>query len=147
MTVAADGTSTKTPTKLVHEFVPFSRAMKHDFGKLKPRQLKKTSAALWSTLTLFATQLGGEEPTATNLVNTSLTFLPTLNVTPALVPATLLERIARTQRFEFPASVAVVGGVAGQDVLNILGGKEEPVRNLMVFEGETSAANVWALGV
>jgi ubiquitin-like 1-activating enzyme E1 A len=35
----------------------------------------------------------------------------------------------------------------GQDVLNALGGKEEPVRNLMVFDGSTGAGNVFQLGL
>lgn len=96
---------------------------------------------------LFATQLAGLPATASNLVNTSLTYLPTVSVTPALVPTVLLERIARTAPFEFPPSAAVIGGVAGQDVLNALGGKEEPVRNLMVFDGSTSLASTWLLGL
>jgi ubiquitin-like 1-activating enzyme E1 A len=47
---------------------------------------------------------------------------------------------------EFPPSAAIIGGLAGQDVLNALGGKEEPIRNLFVFEGVTGQGNVWALG-
>lgn len=56
-------------------------------------------------------------------------------------------RIASTIGFEFPPSAAIVGGIVGQDVLNALGGKEEPVKNFMVFEGETGAGNVWSLGM
>ena len=47
---------------------------------------------------------------------------------------------------EFAPSCAIVGGVLGQDVLNAVGGKEEPVRNLMVFDGDLGEAGVWALG-
>lgn len=50
-------------------------------------------------------------------------------------------------QFDFPPSAAVIGGIAGQDALNIVGGKEEPVRNFMVFDGSSSACNVWAIGL
>lgn len=141
------GTSIKTPTKLVHSFVPFSTAMTHDFSALKGRVLRKTPPALFTTLTLLATQLASLPPTTENLLQTAQTFLPTLGVKPTLAPREALARIARTQAYEFPASVAVLGGVAGQDALNILGGKEEPVRNWAVLEGERSAVSVWALGL
>jgi len=47
---------------------------------------------------------------------------------------------------EFVSSCAIVGGVLGQDVLNCVGGKEEPVRNFMVFDGDLGEGGVWALG-
>lgn len=72
-------------------------------------------------------------------------------VRPLSLPTSLADasysRIAATAPYEFPPSAAIVGGIAGQDVLNVLGGKEAPVRNLMVFQGETGAGNVWALGL
>ena len=58
----------------------------------------------------------------------------------------LHSRIAATAPYEFPPSTAILGGIAGQDVLNTLGGKEEPVRNLFVYTGETGAGSVHALG-
>lgn len=48
---------------------------------------------------------------------------------------------------EYPATIAVLGGVIGQDVLNAIGSKEEPIRNFLLFEGETGMANVYALGI
>lgn len=63
-------------------------------------------------------------------------------------PITLTRsRIAALQSAEFAPSCAIVGGILGQDILNAVGGKEEPVRNLLVFEGATGQGRVYALGV
>ena len=51
------------------------------------------------------------------------------------------------QGFEYAPSCAIVGGILGQDALNAIGGKEEPVRNFFVFEGETGQGHVWPMGV
>lgn len=59
----------------------------------------------------------------------------------------LNRRIATLQSAEFAPTCAIVGGILGQDVLNAVGGKEEPVRNLLVYEGQTGQARVWGLGV
>lgn len=59
----------------------------------------------------------------------------------------VLRRIATLQGAEYAPSCAIVGGILGQDVLNAIGGKEEPVRNFFVFEGATGQGRVWPLGV
>ncbi|ODQ52432.1 hypothetical protein SAICODRAFT_19626 [Saitoella complicata NRRL Y-17804] len=41
---------------------------------------------------------------------------------------------------ELSPVAAVVGGVLAQDVLNVLSGREEPIRNLFVFDGEQGGA-------
>lgn len=56
-------------------------------------------------------------------------------------------RIATVQGFEYAPSCAIVSGILGQDVLNAIGGKEEPVRNFFVFEGATGQGRVRPLGV
>lgn len=56
-------------------------------------------------------------------------------------------QIARTVGLEFPPTTAILGGIVGQDVLNVLGGKELPVRNLMIYQGDSGAANVYGLSV
>ncbi|CAN6650931.1 DNA damage tolerance protein RHC31 [Trichomonascus vanleenenianus] len=40
---------------------------------------------------------------------------------------------------------AVVGGVLGQDVLNVLGQKEQPIQNLFIFDGQTNDGPIYAL--
>lgn len=56
-------------------------------------------------------------------------------------------RIATVQRLEYAPSCAIVGGILGQDALNAIGGKEAPVWNFLVCEGDTGQGRVWHLGV
>ncbi|KAF3044401.1 hypothetical protein E8E12_010270 [Didymella heteroderae] len=40
---------------------------------------------------------------------------------------------------------AFLGGQLAQDVINVLGQREQPIQNLMLFDGEESAGPVYAL--
>lgn len=40
---------------------------------------------------------------------------------------------------------AVIGGVLGQEVLNVLGHKEQPIQNLFLFDGDTSNGPIYVL--
>ena len=46
---------------------------------------------------------------------------------------------------ELSPVAAVVGGVLGQDVLNVLGQKEQPIQNLFLFRGDTSEGPIYTL--
>lgn len=110
-----------------------------------------TSESLSATATTLLPSIGATKISPPSLETLSYVILPNSSTLhPPFTNSILFfqsRRIARTSIFEFPASAAIVGGIVGQDILNALGGKEEPVRNLMVFEGETGAGNVWALGL
>lgn len=51
----------------------------------------------------------------------------------------------RLRGIEYPPTIAVLGGVIGQDVLNVIGAKEEPIKNFLLVDGDTSSANVYSL--
>lgn len=40
---------------------------------------------------------------------------------------------------------AFLGGQLAQDVINVVGGKEQPIQNILLFDGERSAGPVYAL--
>ena len=40
---------------------------------------------------------------------------------------------------------AYIGGQLAQDAINVIGGKEQPIQNFMIFDGEDTKANVYAL--
>lgn len=46
--------------------------------------------------------------------------------------------LCATATADFSPSCAVVGGVLAQDILNALGGREAPLVNFFVFDGEQS---------
>lgn len=49
--------------------------------------------------------------------------------------------LCATATADFSPSCAVVGGVLAQDILNALGGREMPLVNFFVFDGEQSESS------
>ncbi|KAK4701636.1 ubiquitin-like 1-activating enzyme E1 A, partial [Phenoliferia sp. Uapishka_3] len=147
-TAAGGGDPVITPTRQQKSYVPFSVALENTWEKSTKRAVGKVGEGLWGVLATFKTQIGfpGQPLTVENLTSTASTHLPSLGVDPSLLSSASIARIVATAPYEFPPSTAILGGICGQDVLNALGGKEEPVRNLLVFVGETGAGNVYALG-
>lgn len=40
---------------------------------------------------------------------------------------------------------AILGGILAQDVINVLGKREQPLQNLLVFDGNTSVGPIFSL--
>ncbi|GAA5845811.1 hypothetical protein JCM3766R1_000323 [Sporobolomyces carnicolor] len=169
---AGPGEPTKVvPLKLSRSYCPFDDALtKHDFGakgqkKLRKKTMKKRevlwavlcqsihqlsrSSDLWvSTLRLESEQEqdGNVDLTTEILRKKADEYLPSIGVAATDLSDPVISRFISLRGHEFAPSCAIVGGVLGQDVLNTVGGKEEPVRNLMVFDGDLGEGGVWALG-
>ncbi|GAA5915836.1 hypothetical protein JCM6882_006815 [Rhodosporidiobolus microsporus] len=150
------GETTVVPTKSTHGYVPFSLALDARFDKLRKREMKRTGLALWATLALFSAQRTqhpiSESPTLCQVSEVDLQqaaekLLPEVGVTASLLPNDEVPRIASLQDAEFPPSCAIVGGILGQDILNCVGGKEEPLRNFGCYEGSTGQFRVWQMGL
>jgi len=147
----------KVPTKITATYTPFSSALAaHSFTKTKPRQLKRTPPGIFACLALFEAQLArqsqGNDPGAQidkdEMHEAAHVALSKAGVDPALVPSELLERTAGSVGLDFSPTCAVIGGLVGQDVLNVLGGKEEPLRNFVCFDGaQGCVAPAYALGL
>lgn len=107
---------------------------------------------------LLTTQLAGTSPTSANLHVTRESLFPALNLPTSLLPDSELDNVANSflpssdgsslVPLSFPPSAAIVGGLAGQDCLSALSGRERTVRNLMVLGGRGSGgeSREWALG-
>jgi len=46
---------------------------------------------------------------------------------------------------EIAPVTAVLGAQLAQDVINVLGGRQQPIQNMVVFNGETMEAPMYAL--
>lgn len=106
-------------------------------GKLTKRQLKRVSPILPLTLThlkdtnmalnnvsLFKEELGK--------TCKQLGIDPTLVLKPEYV-----EQFIKQNGVEFSPVAAVLGGAVSQDVINILGKKQQPLNNFIIFDGIT----------
>lgn len=54
-------------------------------------------------------------------------------------------RFLRDLGAEFAPVTAFLGGLLAQDVINVLGQREQPIQNLMLFDAEESVAPIYAL--
>jgi ubiquitin-like 1-activating enzyme E1 A len=48
---------------------------------------------------------------------------------------------------EFSPVCAIIGGVLAQDILKALGGREPPLANFFIFDGNTGGGTVCRLGM
>ncbi|GAA5930472.1 uncharacterized protein JCM15063_004814 [Sporobolomyces koalae] len=151
---AAPGEPTTTvPLKLSHSYCSFDDMLAHDFSTTPKSKLRKKTwskrQVLWAVLTLFHLEL---EDAGQTVTNESLAKKREEVFERSKVPKTesvedeVISRFVSLLGHEFAPSCAIVGGILGQDVLNAIGGKEEPVRNLMVFDGDSGEGGVWSLG-
>ncbi|GAA5834452.1 hypothetical protein JCM11251_007012 [Rhodosporidiobolus azoricus] len=150
------GETTVVPTKTTLSYVPLSLALEHRFDTLRKRELKRTGPVLWGALSLFSAQRASnpapEAPTFATIDEATLTdagsqLLPRLGVDVSVLPNEDIKRIAALQDAEFASSCAILGGVLGQDILNCVGGKEEPLRNFGCYEGGSGQFRAWQMGL
>lgn len=68
-----------------------------------------------------------------------------LQLPPELLKADFLRSFLQNLGAELSPTCAFLGGMAAQDVVNVLAGKEQPVQNMMFFDGDSGNAPVYAL--
>jgi ubiquitin-like 1-activating enzyme E1 A len=116
------------------------------------RRLKKVHPLLTCVRALWEFQRNGHgtNPTATkanlevfaqtaNIKHQEL-LLPAATLTPEF-----LRSFCQNIGCELAPVTAFLGGQLAQDVINVLGNREQPLQNLLLFDGEESAGPVYAL--
>lgn len=68
-----------------------------------------------------------------------------LRMSPDMLKAEFLRSFMSNLGSEMAMTTSFVGAAAAQDIGNVLMGKDQPVQNMMFFDGETMAAPVYAL--
>jgi ubiquitin-like 1-activating enzyme E1 A len=68
-----------------------------------------------------------------------------LQLPPETLTGELLENFVQNLGAELAPVTAFLGGVLAQDVINVLGGREQPIQNFLLFDAEDSKAPVYAL--
>jgi len=137
-------------------FASFPESLKHSWKNAKPALKKKTllrMRALFDCLCLLEYQVKheGRSPEsvddASELLQIGQEILPVKGIDASILEESHLQLLASTASTDFSPSCAVLGGVLAQDILNALGGKEAPLVNFFVFDGETNAGDIYALSV
>ena len=117
----------KRRMKKVHPLLTCVRAL----WEFQRQGLGKNPTQTEDQLKLFAT--------ISNLKHKEL-LLPTETLT-----AEFLRSFCQNLGSEMAPVTAFLGGQLAQDVINVLGNREQPIQNLMLFDGEESAGPVYTL--
>ncbi|KAF8527508.1 hypothetical protein BU17DRAFT_81694 [Hysterangium stoloniferum] len=138
------------------EYPSFTEAMKHNWRTLTRKQARNQNAelifsiyAIWSYELQHNTLPSAGTPLKdfTSLINSQAS---SAGIQPQVLRSLSFqqfETLAHTAAFEFSPVCAVLGGLLGQDVLKALGGRDPPIANLFVFDGQTGSGAVSRLNM
>jgi len=62
-----------------------------------------------------------------------------------LVKADFIRQFVGNVSAELSPVAAVLGGILAQDTINVLGKMEQPIQNILLFDGDTSEAPIIVL--
>lgn len=102
--------------------------------------------ALWE----FEAQTGGKHPSEAHAEIALFTTLATekhkeLQLPQETLTSSFMRNFLQNIDCELAPVTAVLGGVLAQDVINVLGGKEQPLQNFLLFDGEDTKGPIYAL--
>lgn len=106
-------------------------------GRLKKRQIKRLSCAVPLTFALLSTEHVKSQPPPSVLRQEALEACRQLKIPDTVLNDAYIEQFARQEGVEFAPVAAIVGGAVAQDVINILGKRQPPLNNFIVFDGIT----------
>ncbi|KAF9454772.1 hypothetical protein P691DRAFT_804131 [Macrolepiota fuliginosa MF-IS2] len=131
-------------------------ALQYKWTGLTKRQTKEVNPALFFSilglwqyefshqgLPLDGNSAGEIQSVANSLISTADVNKQALQE----VPADLIESLSNGARHEFNPVCAIIGGVLGQDILKALGGRDPPIANFFVFDGNTGGGSVCRLNM
>ncbi|KAH8918105.1 hypothetical protein BT69DRAFT_1354178 [Atractiella rhizophila] len=152
----------KITVKKSQDYVSYESALSHRF-ELSAKKLKKIPPSLWATLVLWEYQRQNDgslpqeevsdDPFSSNetvqkLLQIATVTLPRHGVKDSsLLPPSLLQTLSITAAYDFTPTCAVLGGVLAQDILNVVGGKEIPIINTVILDGDAGTGNVYAFNL
>ncbi|KAE8221188.1 hypothetical protein CF319_g5411 [Tilletia indica] len=159
----------KRKVKREQDFVELSKALEASWKAMPARQVSRLKLSLGMWTAWAAWELEGKTsdpnqlyspanliPSSEALHQTVLALLDAKSVNPASVlkPDEAENKaffqqycLARSQPGEFSPTAAVLGGILAQDLLNALGGREEPLCNWFQLDGLTGNGPTHRLNV
>lgn len=135
---------------IVDSFVPLSEIFTSNRlpSQLNKRQLKRLSAALPLTLSLFEIKrpsnpedLVNEE----NLKDVLLKVCSVLGFPESVITDQYLHFFSNQAYAEFAPVAAILGGILAQDVIQYLGKKESPINNCLILDAHQSEIPIYYL--
>jgi len=137
-------------------YTPLTSAVSYPWSSLTKRQTKEVNPALYfailaiwkfrslhNTLPEDISHADELETISNNLISEAAVNKQVLTS----APRQLIESLSTTACHEFSPVCAIVGGMLGQDILKALGGREPPIANFFVFDGNTGGGTVCRLNM
>lgn len=113
---------------------------------LNKRQLKRVSNILPLTLATLSIESGlSSDLSLEDLKQVAVSFCEKLKIPTTSLDDTYVEQFHKQRGLEFPPVSAIIGGTIAQDVINILGKKQSPINNFVVFDGITLEMPIFEL--
>ncbi|KAF2004523.1 hypothetical protein P154DRAFT_519390 [Amniculicola lignicola CBS 123094] len=115
-----------------------------------PRRLRKVNPLLTCVRALWEYQREkhGVYPSLSDLASFTKLAMDKhkeLKLPPETLKDDLIRNFVQNLGSELAPVTAFLGGQLAQDVINVLGMREQPIQNLMLFDGETSEGPIYAL--
>ncbi|KAF5360731.1 hypothetical protein D9756_004786 [Leucocoprinus leucothites] len=135
-------------------YCPLPEALNYKWTGLTKRQTKEVNPTLFfSILALWQYEfshqgLPMDTASAAEIQSFATSLISTADVNKQAlrdVPIDLIESLSSGARHEFNPVCAIIGGVLGQDILKALGGRDPPIANFFVFDGNTGGGTVCRL--
>ncbi|KAH6912809.1 hypothetical protein BKA70DRAFT_776386 [Coprinopsis sp. MPI-PUGE-AT-0042] len=144
-------------TRATLKYTSLSTALSHKWSGLTRRQTKEVNPglafsifALWQFQAAHASQLPRTTEDATELETIANSLISLAGVNKQVLPSApraILESLSTSAEHEFSPVCAIVGGMLGQDILKALSGREAPIANFFIFDGNTGSGTVCRLNV
>ncbi|CCH59324.1 hypothetical protein TBLA_0B04900 [Henningerozyma blattae CBS 6284] len=131
-----------------HIYKSFSELLKtFTFEGLHRRQIKRMSNMVPLTLALLTIpeELNNEQLTIDQLKEYTLKVCNQGGLLKDILRDESIEQMVRQRNIEFSPVAAIMGGAVAQDVINILGKKQSPLNNFIVFDGITLDMPIYEL--
>ena len=110
-------------------------------GKLTKRQMKRVNNILPLTLSY----LSNTPSSVDELHNNTVKKCEDLGIISTNLKKEYTEQFFRQVNVEFAPVAAIIGGAVAQDVINILGKRQSPLNNFIVFDGITLEMPIYEL--
>lgn len=109
------------------------------------RRALKVSPLLLVVLAVFQLESKNKELTAGNIKTAALDYAQILKLPTEIVTDQAVETFLATKGAEISPVAAVLGGVVAQQILNAISRKQQPLQNLLVFDGVASTGPVYTV--
>lgn len=140
----------KTTVALQESFVTLDTALASSFAAtLRPKQRKRIEPLLPCFLALLAWRESRSDAELASFTDEFAALVAEkaaqLGLEAAHVPRSVVDAFAANVGEELSAVVSIVGGVLAQDILNVIGGRELPLQNTLIYNGDTAEGPIYKL--